>query len=54
MLAWKIKGTELYQELPSECFASLKPCEPLRRQPAFKQQQQQDYSVWKKHKKQKE
>jgi phenylacetic acid degradation protein len=54
MLAWKIKGTKLYQKLPSDCHATLKPCEPLRRQPAFKKQQQEDYSIWKKQKNQKE
>ena len=30
MLAWKSAGTELYQKLPADCRASLKPCEPLR------------------------
>jgi len=30
MLAWKTEGTKLYQQLPSQCFATLKPCEPLR------------------------
>ena len=30
MLAWKTEGTKLYQQLPKECFETLKPCEPLR------------------------
>lgn len=30
MLAWKTEGTKLYQQLPAECFESLKPCEPHR------------------------
>jgi len=30
MLAWKTEGTKLYQALPANCRASLKPCEPLR------------------------
>jgi carbonic anhydrase/acetyltransferase-like protein (isoleucine patch superfamily) len=30
MIAWKTEGTKLYQQLPAECFASLKECEPLR------------------------
>ncbi|MDZ7845533.1 MAG: transferase hexapeptide repeat family protein [Owenweeksia sp.] len=30
MIAWKTKGTQLYQGLPNECYDSLKPCEPLR------------------------
>jgi phenylacetic acid degradation protein len=30
MLAWKTEGTRLYQQLPTWCFETLKPCEPLR------------------------
>lgn len=30
MLAWKSKGTALYQQLPADCYGSLRPCEPLR------------------------
>lgn len=30
MLAWKTEGTKLYQQLPAELAATLKPCEPLR------------------------
>lgn len=33
MLAWKSKGTTLYQQLPQQCFDTLKPCEPLREGP---------------------
>lgn len=29
MIAWKTKGTELYQKLPAQCADSLKECEPL-------------------------
>ena len=29
MMAWKTKGTQLYQTLPKECFETLKPCDPL-------------------------
>ena len=47
MIAWKTKGTELYQQLPSELFASLKPCEPLRELDAGRPQQQQIYETWK-------
>src|SRR5688572_30627947 len=50
MIAWKTKGTELYQQLPAECYASLKPCEPLRRVPAFRPQQQDEYKTWAKEK----
>ena len=30
MIAWKTEGTKLYQKLPSECYETLKECEPLR------------------------
>lgn len=51
MIAWKTKGTQLYQQLPADCYHSLKPCEPLRRMPAFRPQQQDVYKTWKKEKK---
>ncbi len=46
MLAWKTKGTALYQQLPADCFRSLKPCEPLRRVPAYMPKQQEVYKTW--------
>lgn len=51
MIAWKTQGTALYQKLPADCYASLKPCEPLRRMPAFRPQQQNEYKTWLKKKK---
>jgi phenylacetic acid degradation protein len=51
MIEWKTKGTKLYQQLPADCYASLKPCEPLRRVPAFRPQQQDEYKTWQKEKK---
>lgn len=51
MINWKTKGTTLYQKLPADCYATLKPCEPLRRVPAFKPEQQNEYKIWKKEKK---
>lgn len=30
MIAWKTEGTALYQQLPQQCYETLKPCEPLR------------------------
>ncbi|MFZ6025479.1 MAG: transferase hexapeptide repeat family protein [Bacteroidota bacterium] len=33
MIAWKTKGTELYQQLPAEMHAHWKSCEPLRNIP---------------------
>jgi carbonic anhydrase/acetyltransferase-like protein (isoleucine patch superfamily) len=53
MIAWKTKGTALYQQLPAECHATLKACEPLRRLPAFRPLQQDEYKTWQKEKKKK-
>lgn len=33
MIAWKTKGTQLYQKLPTDCHESLKEVEPLREVP---------------------
>ena len=30
MIAWKTEGTILYQQLPQQCFETLKPCVPLQ------------------------
>jgi phenylacetic acid degradation protein len=30
MIAWKTEGTKLYQQLPTDCYNTLKECEPLR------------------------
>ena len=46
MIAWKTQGTALYQKLPQDCFDTLKECEPLRREPAFKPEQQDVYKTW--------
>jgi carbonic anhydrase/acetyltransferase-like protein (isoleucine patch superfamily) len=43
MIEWKTMGTELYQQLPAECFKTLKPCEPLRKIPAERPKQQEIY-----------
>jgi phenylacetic acid degradation protein len=51
MLAWKTKGTELYQQLPAECFATLKECEPLREIPKDRPKQQDVYKTWNEQKK---
>lgn len=48
MIAWKTKGTELYQQLPAECYATLKPCEPLREVEPNRPTQQNTYKNWKK------
>ncbi len=50
MIAWKTKGTALYQQLPADCFASLKECEPLREIEENRPKQQDIYVTWKKNK----
>ena len=46
MIAWKTKGTALYQALPSECHDSLEICEPLRELDANRPAQEALYSTW--------
>jgi phenylacetic acid degradation protein len=53
MIAWKTKGTALYQQLPKDCHDSLKACEPLRRAAPFNAQQDNEYKTWAKEKKKK-
>lgn len=48
MIAWKTKGTELYQNLPKELYESLKPCHPLSTIPENRPQQEVLYETWKK------
>lgn len=50
MLSWKTQGTQLYQQLPAACYASLKPCEPLREIEPNRPQQQAVYKTWKQSK----
>jgi phenylacetic acid degradation protein len=46
MVEWKSKGTALYQKLPVELYATLKPCEPLREIPIHRPKQQDMYKTW--------
>lgn len=46
MLAWKTKGTALYQQLPADCYESLRPCEPLREIPADRPSQDILFETW--------
>ncbi len=46
MIEWKTAGTKLYQQLPKDCYDTLKPCEPLRRPASFKPDQQNVYKTW--------
>jgi phenylacetic acid degradation protein len=45
MIEWKTKGTQLYQQLPSECFESLEAVEPLREIPADRPSQESFYKT---------
>ena len=48
MIAWKTKGTELYQELPEECKTLMKECEPLDYiEENRKEKQQITFDTWK-------
>ncbi|HPF91370.1 MAG TPA: gamma carbonic anhydrase family protein, partial [Flavobacteriales bacterium] len=46
MLAWKTEGTKLYQALPAELHATLKPCAPLREVPADREPITARYKTW--------
>lgn len=48
MIAWKTKGTQLYQSLPGELYNSLKEVEPLREIPANRPSQEKLYETWQK------
>ena len=45
MIAWKTKGTELYQNLPAELYETLKEVEPLREIPADRPSQESLYQT---------
>jgi len=46
MIAWKSKGTALYQTLPGESMASLEPCSPLTREEPNRPDQKNLYDTW--------
>ena len=46
MLAWKSKGTALYQRLPQECYESLRACDALTVLPADRPTQESLYNTW--------
>ena len=51
MIAWKTKGTRLYQALPKDLYDTLKQVEPLREMPADRPKQESLYETWEKIKK---
>ena len=48
MIAWKTEGTKLYQQLPSDCHQTLRPCDPLRQLPIDRPKQAITYNFYKK------
>lgn len=46
MIAWKTKGTQLYQLLPETCFSHLVACEPLPEMPADRPNQEVLFETW--------
>lgn len=48
MLAWKTKGTQLYQQLPGDLKSTLKECEPLREEEADRPNQKKLFETWNK------
>ena len=48
MIAWKSKGTQLYQSLPKDMQQEWNACEPLREIPADRPPQEKLYENWKK------
>lgn len=45
MIAWKTKGTKLYQQLPKDCHETLKEVEPLREVPKNRIVQENTYAT---------
>jgi phenylacetic acid degradation protein len=46
MIAWKTKGTALYQSLPGDCKATLRKCEPLTEIEENRPSQEKMFSTW--------
>jgi carbonic anhydrase/acetyltransferase-like protein (isoleucine patch superfamily) len=51
MIAWKTKGTQLYQQLPQEMREHCQPCEPLREIPDDRPEQEALFKTWEEIKK---
>lgn len=46
MIAWKTKGTRLYQQLPQDCFDSLRATTPLEKEEPGRPPQDSLYATW--------
>jgi carbonic anhydrase/acetyltransferase-like protein (isoleucine patch superfamily) len=51
MLDWKSTGTKIYQQLPEDCYNSLRECEPLREIQKDRPSQTTNFKPWKETKK---
>jgi hypothetical protein len=51
MITWKSGGTKIYQQLPEDCYNTLKKCDPLREIPADRPPQVTNFKPWKETKK---
>ena len=51
MLDWKSTGTKIYQQLPEDCYDSLRECEPLREIQKDRPSQTTHFKPWKETKK---
>ena len=51
MIAWKTKGTALYQQLPGQLHETLKAVDPLREEPEGRAMQATGYETWGSNKK---
>jgi len=51
MIAWKTKGTKLYQTLPKACRETMQACEPLTEVPADRPKQEKLFERWEEIKK---
>src|ERR1700756_1196096 len=50
MITWKTEGTKLYQQLPAQLHATLKPCEPFTEPDPNRPHHQPIYKTWKERK----
>ena len=46
MVAWKTKGTQLYQQLPADCHETLYACEALTEVPTDRPSQESLFATW--------
>jgi phenylacetic acid degradation protein len=47
MIAWKLQGTQVYQQLARDAHAGVLPCEPLTDPSLQKEMTAMDYQIWK-------